>query len=192
MDRPKKPKKPLKTARVPDKHHRFEKTPYKWEGNTKPHKPFVLVDDDEIEEIGIKLIKEWSKDAQHPSMCFDEWMESDGPQGAFGEVYLPLFSGFISDEDIVKIKKMLPENAEDVKYYPANDRYNYCPGHVEYAVLKTDKEYKAELAVIEDRFNEYSRRLVKYEEELEKYENWRKEQRIKKMEAELATLKANK
>jgi hypothetical protein len=193
MEKPKKPRKPKKHVDLPDKYHHFEKIPY--EGNSQGglRSEVFLADDDDMQEEGIRLIKFWAqRDASEGKSTYqeiyDEYMEEGcGPCWAFSETYCYFFDISLTQSMVDQINKALPENAECVVYHFCGS--DYYAGSVTYKVLKTEEEYKAEVSKIDDRFNQYAQALVKYEEELEKYENWKREEKIKQLENEITKLK---
>lgn len=96
-----------------------------------------------------------------------------------------------------KIYEFIGESIKQIGVmYPVEDFLINCDYNKEISVTiftkKSEEVYKQELLDFESRFENYKASILKYEEELQAYENWAREQRIKKLQQEIESLNGNK
>lgn len=162
MNKPICPKKPLKNENPPNEFETIEKVVMV---NYKT-KELVLVDADYREKV--------NEDEDMPQYEVDN-LEDFGE----GLTYL----------DVLKFKKLLPPEIEN---FTIEENAN-SDGYYEYTYLtykqKKDADiFQKELADFNNRFEKYEKQYSKYQVALKEYEEFRTQERIRKLQAELAKI----
>lgn len=162
MDKPLKPKKPLKNQEPPAQFETIKKVIMV---NYKT-KELVLVDE--------KYRNTENRAEEMPQYEVDN---------------LENFGEGLKYSDVLKFKQLLPPEIQD---FTIEESSNY-DGYYDYTYLtyrqaKTLEQYQKELNEFNNRFNKYEKALVLYEAKLKIYEDWRRSQKLAKLQKEIETL----
>lgn len=168
MKRPKKPKKPLKSEPEPTKfitEHRYVYNQY-GQGPTT-----ILLTEAEIEPPdGLELEEE------------DEWW--DDFYSTYGTP-----SETLTLREVLDWKDQLP--VDDFSFEFWRDRDGYVKSIIiEYEIPKPKAQYDMEMAAWKSRFKDYNAKLAVWTKEMEKYEEYKKSQKIAKLQKEISKLEA--
>lgn len=161
MNRPLKPRKPLKSAIIPRESEIIIKVVM-----VDENKNIVLLTRERLEEVN-----EQEQAMQYELNCYDN----------FGER--------IRYSDILKFKKILPSDIDDFNFYNyANCDGYYEYTVVEYEQKKPEDQYRRELEDFNNRFKKYEIELLEWEKKNDEYLNWAREQKKIKLTQELSKL----
>lgn len=162
MNKPVAPKKPLKHAAVPN----------------------------ELETVRVVVMRDYKTKELY--LVSEKYRERENREKECPQYELDNLEDFgdgMSYLDVIKFKKLLPPEIENFEI----DTITNYDGYYSYTILvykqpKNPAQYQQELNKFNNRFQKYEKNLAVYREELKVYEAWRKEEKIKELQAELAKI----
>jgi hypothetical protein len=159
MDKPLKPKKPLKHENKPTETETIEK--------------IVMLDNKN--NVCLLSLKDYEKEVDDEP----QWM-IDG---------LDNFGEGLKYSDVLKFKNLLPPEIEDFTIEESTNcdgYYEYT--YLTYKEKKNPEQYQKESCAFDNRFKKYESDLKRYEEKLKIYEEFKRKEKLEKLQKELAKI----